>query len=504
MPRLRSAVALGLAAAAGLSLTLAARERPSSSTAAAQIGVADVLYREAEYRAAMRVYLQAAAVADVALRDRAREGAIRGALRIGEFAVASTHAAALRAARPGDPTALTLSGDALWASGLFDESEAAYREVQAIAPGHAASLAGLAKALASRSRLVEARQAAEASLAAAPSPEGWHALAQILERERDYPGSADALTRFIELLPPRERAGRSRWTMGQVHFLRSFRGRVPYEQVSERGLTHTLPFQLVDDKVIVRGKANGSRMDFAVDTGAEQAVLSVGAARKLGVRPLSYTISAGVGQFGLRGLQLGMLDRFEVGTLKLRNVPVLIKNPALRDNPSDDVESFSPLAFGLSAVVDYGRRMLVLSEALPEEAADFELPLRMHRLATVRGEVNGRPKSFIVDTGGEVISLNTTTARGLFRPIERQRIGLRVHGASGWDPEAYLLPGVNLDFDEIEYRNTPVVVLNLKMPSALLGYDIGGIVGHKFLGKYRVALDLPRSVVRLHRLPGRP
>ncbi len=497
--RLRSSIALCLVVA-GLSLTLAARERPSSSTAAAQLGVADVLFQQSEYRAAMRVYLQAAAVDDAALRDRARAGAIRGALRIGEFEVASAHAAALRAARPGDPAALTLSGDALWASGLFDESEAAYREVQVIERGHAASLAGLARALASRSRLDEAQRAAEASLAAAPSADAWHALGQILERRHEYAGAADAFTRFIEMLPPRERAGRSHWTMGQVHFLRSFHSRTPYQQVSAPGLTHLLPFRLVDDKVIVQARANGSRMDFAVDTGAEQTVLSVGVARRLGVRPLSYTISAGVGQFGLRGLQLGVLETFEVGTLRLRNVPVLIKSPALRDIPSDDVESFSPLAFGLSAVVDYGTRRLVLSEALPDEEADFELPLRMHRLATVRGEVNGQPKSFIVDTGGEVISLNTTTARGLFRPIERQRIGLRVHGASGWDPEAYLLPGVNLDFDEIEYRNTPVVVLNLKMPSALLGYDIGGIVGHKFLGKYRVALDLPRSVVRLHTL----
>ncbi len=497
-PRLRSGLVLGLVVA-GLSLTLAARE-PSPSTAAAQLGVADILFSQAEYRAAMRVYLQAALVDDPGLRERAREGAIRGALRIGEFAIASTHAAALRAAKPGDPTALTLSGDALWASGLFDEAEAAYREVQEIEPGHAPSLAGLAKALASRSLLDEAQRAAEASLAAAASVEGWHALGQILERRRDYPGAAEAYTRFIELLPPRERAGRAHWTMGQVHFLRSFGNRMPYQQMSEPGLVHALPFRLVDDKVIVQAKANGSRLDFAVDTGSEQAVLSVKTARRLGVKPVSYTISAGVGQVGLRGLQLGRLETFEVGTLRLRNVPVLIKSPALPEIPTDDMESFSPLALGLSAVIDYGTRRLIMSESLPEEAADFELPLRMHRLATVRGEVNGQPRSFIVDTGGEVISLNTTTARQLFRPMERYRIRLRVHGVSGWDPDAYLLPGVNLDFSDIEYRNTPVVVLNLKMPSALLGYDIGGIVGHKFLGKYRVALDLPRSTVRLHRV----
>jgi hypothetical protein len=42
-----------------------------------------------------------------------------------------------------------------------------------------------------------------------------------------------------------------------------------------------------------------------------------------------------------------------------------------------------------------------------------------------------------------------------------------------------------------------VVVLNLDAPSALLGFQLGGIVGHKFLSKYRVAIDMERSVLRL-------
>jgi hypothetical protein len=35
------------------------------------------------------------------------------------------------------------------------------------------------------------------------------------------------------------------------------------------------------------------------------------------------------------------------------------------------------------------------------------------------------------------------------------------------------------------------------MPSALLGYQVGGIVGHRFLSRYRVGIDLERSVLRL-------
>jgi hypothetical protein len=74
-----------------------------------------------------------------------------------------------------------------------------------------------------------------------------------------------------------------------------------------------------------------------------------------------------------------------------------------------------------------------------------------------------------------------------------------VWGASGWDPDAYLLPGVALAFSDIKYDNFSVVVLNLRAPSVLLGYELGGIVGHQFLSRFRVSFDLDRSVLRLNR-----
>ena len=59
------------------------------------------------------------------------------------------------------------------------------------------------------------------------------------------------------------------------------------------------------------------------------------------------------------------------------------------------------------------------------------------------------------------------------------------------------MPSVDLAFDEIKFHNIPVVVLNLRAPSVLLGFQLGGIVGHKFLSQYRVSIDLNRSIVGL-------
>ncbi len=143
------------------------------------------------------------------------------------------------------------------------------------------------------------------------------------------------------------------------------------------------------------------------------------------------------------------MDSFEVGTLKLKNVPVLIKAPALRGIPKRETESFSPLALGLSMTIDYASKKLTIGEKLPEEPHDISLGLRHHRLALVRGLINGtRSTYFVVDTGGEVISISTATAQALAAQPSR-KIALKVYGTSGWDRDAFLLPGVNLNFSDI-------------------------------------------------------
>jgi predicted aspartyl protease len=245
-------------------------------------------------------------------------------------------------------------------------------------------------------------------------------------------------------------------------------------------------------------RVNGGRLqDFVLDTGSEQTTISRQTASSGNVRPITYTLSAGVGEVGLRGLQLGRIDEFEIGTLLVRNVPTLIKAPPLRGVPKKETESFSPMALGLSMTIDYGTRKLTMGRSLPEEPADFRMGLRHHRLSMVRGLINNtHPTYFVVDTGGEVISISTATAEALNVSLPR-KIGLKVYGTSGWDRDAFLMPGVNLKFADIAYPNFSVVVLNLRAPSVLLGFEVGGIVGHKFLSPYRVSLDLERSEMRM-------
>ena len=474
--------------------------RADLTPAEVYLNAADLLSRDWRYNDAFALYAQAERVAEGPQRLRAGLGVAASAIRLAEFDVAYAKASQLRRAFPEDLQALAVYGQAAWANGMFQEAEGAFADALARNGADPASRLGMARVLAARSRLNEALDNTLAVIAATPGDADAYAVAgHVYRRLRQLDQSIAYLTRYYNLLPAREIDRRS-WTQGEIVFLKSFGRRVPGEIAATSLLSaHTVPIQLVNEKVILTTRVNGrERLDFMVDTGAEQTVISESTARRLGIGAVSRTISAGVGEIGLRGLQTGVIDSLQIGSLVVRNVPCLIKSPALEGMPVGESESFSPLALGLSTVIDYKRHELTLARALDEQPGDSLMPLWFSRLATVRGVINGRrPASFIVDTGGEVVSIALDTARALSPQPPGRRIPLQVFGTSGWDHDAFLMPGVTLAFDDLGLKNASVVVLNLRAPSVLLGYRVGGTVGHHFLSKYRVTFDLQRSTLGL-------
>jgi Flp pilus assembly protein TadD/predicted aspartyl protease len=468
-----------------------------------QFQLGNLLTEETRFREALDAYTRALVTDDHDLQVRARAGKVKTALRIAEFDLAQKEGELLRASAPGDPDALALYADSLWSAGLFDEADDVYREALSINKESSRARFGMARSLATRSKLDEALIEAQAAAAMSPRDGEIHAeIGEIYQRMHRFDEAANAYNNFINLLPNKDRSDKAAWTRSQVKFLKAFEGRTPVDiDAEDLSVPHTMPFRLVDDKIVIQVRVNGGRQqDFVLDTGSEETVISRDTAQRASISAITYTLSAGVGEVGLRGLQLSRIDRLDIGDLQVRNLPVLIKNPALRGLPKREGESFSPLSFGMSMLIDYQRRQLTIGRDLPEPESDsLRLPMRVHRLAMVRGMLNAtRPTYFVVDTGGEVISISAATA-GHFNQGAYRKIPLKVYGTSGWDRDAFLLPGMNLNFDQIEYKNMPLVVLNLRAPSVLLGFELGGIVGHNFLSHYRVALDMGRSELRLQK-----
>jgi tetratricopeptide (TPR) repeat protein len=495
----RSAVIAALVVAG--SLLVYADVTTPSQAGEVQLQLAHEFFFEGRFTDALDAYQRALRARPPADERAARSGIVQSALRVAEFATARTEAEALLAASPEDPSARSLYADALWAAGLFEEAESNYGDALSRTPDLARARHGMARALAARSKLDAALDEAQAALRLAPRDlEIHHTVGSVYERMHRYEEAAAAYSNYVNLLPNKDRSDKADWSRAEIKFLRSFGQRVPFEMdPGAADEVYTLDFRLVNDKIVLRAKVNdGSFQDFVVDTGAENTIITRPTAQRLGVTPVTYTLSAGVGNAGMRGLQLARINTLELGPLKLRNVPCLVKDPPMRDLPVKEQESLSPLALGFSMIIDYKARKLTFGKRLSYGPSDFELPMRMHRLATVRGTVDGRhPANFVVDTGGEVISISQATVTALKRPEPSRRIALKVFGSSGWDKDAFLLPGVDLAFNTIRYTNFPVVVLNLNAPSVLLGFELGGIVGHRFLSKYRVGIDVENSVLRL-------
>ena len=504
----RRVVWLALTAVPCLVLMVSAQQGPVKPTVplmtpAAGIEFGDRMMTKGRYREAIVAYQRARIESfDDALRVRAGAGEVKGILRMGGFTAAVDEAADLVEGEPVSADAIGVLGDALWAAGRFVEAEASYDKALTIDPNDARALHGRGRSLAARRRLPEALAAVRAAVTREPSEEAYlYTLADVYEQMRRYPEAAEALDRYQAVMPDRKHNNAARWAHAEAELLRRFGNETPSD-IEGPDQTFTLPFRIVNDKVLVRASINGRPpIDVVVDTGAEHSSLTPDVARASNVDALTVIPTAGIGEreIGFRDLQMGRIDRLDIGPLHVKNVACFIKAPALTNVPVSETQGFAPLALGLSVTIDYERHVLTMARQLPEDLGGLHLPLRMQRLAMVNGNVNAKPAAFIVDTGGDLgLVVSGRVAEGVGADPALRRVPINVYGTAGRDRSAFILPFVDIVFGHgVSMPQASVAVLNLDAPSWLLGIDIGGIVGHTFLSRYMVTFDLQRGELTL-------
>src|SRR5262245_8378197 len=302
----RVVVAVALVAAAA-SLVIRADATPSSQASEIQLQLGDLLSGEGRFLEALDAYRNALKSAPPDEVRRPRVVVILAALRVAEFDIARQEAEILNQADPTNPQSMTLYADALWSSGLFQEAEVLYERALTASPNLARGHHGMAKALAARSRLDDAMNEAQTALRLSPRDmEIHHTVGTIFERMHKYEEAAAAYSNYVNLLPNKDHSEKADWSRAEIRFLRSFGQRIPFETDPDTdSKLYTVDFRTVNEKVVVRAKINdASAQDFVIDTGSENTVITRGTAQRLGITPVTYTLSAGVGRIGLRGLQL--------------------------------------------------------------------------------------------------------------------------------------------------------------------------------------------------------
>ena len=262
--------------AAALTLVLRA-DGVSSQSAEVQLQLGDLLYSEGRYLESLEAYRNATKAAAPDLMGRARSGFVNSALRVAEFDGARTQAEMLVHESPRSPQAMALYGDALWASGLFEQAELQYRAALTITPDLPRGHHGMARSLAARGRVADAMTEAQSALRLSPRDlEIHHTVGTLFERLHKFEEAANAYTNYVNLLPNKDTSSTAAWSRAEIKFLQSFGQRVPFDtEPGTEDKVYTMPFRLVNDKVVVRAKVNDAlSQDFVVDTGSENTVIT--------------------------------------------------------------------------------------------------------------------------------------------------------------------------------------------------------------------------------------
>src|SRR5215467_15612207 len=233
-------------------LVIHADATPPSQAAEVQLQLGTMLSAEGRYIEALEAYENAEKTTDTSLQRSARAGVITSALRVAEFDLARREAEALVQIAPRDAGALSLYGDALWASGLFEESETQYKDALSLQPDLPRGLHGMARSLLARNQLDDAMVQAQAALRMSPRDlEIHHTVGAIYERMHRFEEAAGAFSNYVNLLPNKDHSEKADWSRSEIKFLRSFGQRVPYEMdPSPDDELYTIDFRLINENVV--------------------------------------------------------------------------------------------------------------------------------------------------------------------------------------------------------------------------------------------------------------
>jgi len=129
---------------AGATLAIRADVTPPTQAAEIQLQLGNLFFSEGRFPESLDAYQHALRTDDTSRLREARSGVIQSALRLAEYDIARVQAEALLKSSPHNAEAVSLYGDSLWASGLFEQAEEKYKHARprarpprprAVAPG---------------------------------------------------------------------------------------------------------------------------------------------------------------------------------------------------------------------------------------------------------------------------------------------------------------------------------------------------------------------------------
>ena len=338
-------------------------------------------------------------------------------------------------------------------------------------------------------------------------PDFEFALAQVSARGERYKEAAKAYKRFLRIAPKAEKERRDR-IKGLIAFLDFLGSRTSIYDLGGEDKT-TVKTQIINNRPIVplRLKKGGEVLNFVLDTGSGITVISEETAKRFKIRSVAKGgLARALGGSGKFKIVYGFLDSMRIGDVRVRNVPVYIREFQDSGTKVDGYIGLSVISKYITTL-DYGNETLSLERKnkaeedtpLPNEAQS--IPLRLTSSGFLSGNVKlsgvENDLNFILDTGASlsVVSNDLADTDPLKPLLLDQR--MRVIGAAGITDNVpmYLLKGV--DFGGFSRPNLMAVALDLDIINETSGFVQAGILGGNFLKDYKLTFDFERSRVTL-------
>jgi predicted aspartyl protease len=300
-----------------------------------------------------------------------------------------------------------------------------------------------------------------------------------------------------------ERAARVYKTLGRKSIaqkLMSFEQQTPYEieeNFSETSIGFTVAEPLPFVSVMVNGVRHGN---FIIDTGGAELMLDTDFANEVGAETFGTESGNSFGGGKEAALVHGKVLSVDVGTLKVKHLPVTImplRQIELAGLAIDGVIG-TVFLYQFLATIDYKNGQLVLrnkakfkSEQLSfnEKAVEIQFALAEDHFMVSQGTIeNSQPMLFFVDTGlsGAAFTCPKSTLRTLKIDLNKKETGI---GAGGTHT-IYPFELSKLCLGNICKENLPG--LYGPFPPSLqhsFGFEIKGLISHEFFKGSMLTLD---------------
>ena len=336
------------------------------------------------------------------------------------------------------------------------------------------------------------------------NPDYLFSYAQVAARAERFQEAANSYKKFLQVSRNTDDDRRAR-IKGLIVFL-EYLGHQASLYVIGGSNTASVPFELAGNRPVIKVRVNGrdEPLRFVLDTGSGISVISNQTAKNLKIKPVARGgFAKGIGGNGRFEIIYGFVREIEIGSTRIKNVPVYIREFHQNTHNIDGYIGISLIAKFLTTV-DYGAKRFTLSRnnsdlpaAAPAGPTDVLLPLRLTSSGFLSGELQMDgvvdPMNFIVDTGASVSVVSQAVARR--EPISSlpRKDPLRVVGAAGIteNVESFTLPRIK--FGDHSRDSITAIALDLNMINDASGFEQSGILGGNFFLNYKMTFDFKNS-----------